>query len=66
MQPERLLLKVPEVAIALGISRAKAYELANIPMEYGGLPVVRIGKSVRVPRAALQQWIDQQWQGGQS
>jgi excisionase family DNA binding protein len=48
-----LLLRGPEVAVALGISRALAYRW----MADGTLPVVRIGRSVRVPHAALVEWV---------
>lgn len=51
--PEPLLLRAPEVAKLLGVSRAKAYRL----IKAGELPTVRIGGSVRVPREALREWI---------
>ena len=50
---ERALLRAAEVAEILGVGRWKAYEL----MATNELPVVRIGRLVRVPRAALDQWI---------
>ncbi|MCX7626429.1 MAG: helix-turn-helix domain-containing protein [Candidatus Sumerlaeaceae bacterium] len=50
---ESILLRVTEVAHLLGISRAKAYAL----VASGELPSIRIGRSVRVPRAALGHWI---------
>jgi excisionase family DNA binding protein len=52
---ERLLLRGAEVAELCGCSRALAYRL----MQRGVIPVVRVpgGKTVRVPRAALEQWI---------
>lgn len=49
-----LLLRIPEVARELGIARSLAYEMARD----GRLPVVRIGKAVRVPRRRLEQWIE--------
>jgi excisionase family DNA binding protein len=48
-----LLLRAPEVASLLGISRARAYELVAT----GALPSIRIGRSVRIPREALETWI---------
>ena len=48
-----LLLRPAEVALALGIGRATAYQL----IATGELPSVRIGRSVRVPRQALEKWI---------
>lgn len=51
-----LLMRANEVAAALGVGRATAYEL----MASGKLPTVRIGRSVRVPRAELERWIRRQ------
>ena len=48
------LLSVVEAAALLGISRTKTYELAS----RGQIPVVRIGKAVRIPRHKLIEWID--------
>ncbi|HWQ52099.1 MAG TPA: helix-turn-helix domain-containing protein [Bryobacteraceae bacterium] len=53
-----LLLRGPEVAAALGVSRALAYRW----MSAGILPVIRRGRSIRVPRAALVKWIDEHTQ----
>ena len=50
---EQILLRAEEVARALGLGRSKVYEL----MQSGELPVVRIGRSVRVARAALESWV---------
>ncbi len=49
---EPLLLDSREVARLLGVGRTKAFELMA-----GALPVVRIGRSVRVSRSALELWI---------
>ena len=53
---ERLLLRVHEAAHTLGVSRAKAYELIADRI----IPSIRVGRSIRVPAKALQQWIDRQ------
>lgn len=50
-----LLLRIPEVARALGIARSLAYEMARD----GRLPTVHIGKAVRVPRRRLEEWIEE-------
>ena len=52
---EPLLLRGGEVAELIGCSRAMAYRL----MQRGVLPTLRVpgGKSVRVPRDALIEWI---------
>ncbi len=51
---DQLLLKAEEVAKALGLGRSKVYEM----MQSGELPVVRIGRSVRVSRSALAAWVE--------
>jgi excisionase family DNA binding protein len=66
VSPMRILLRVAEAAEMLGLSRAKMYELLAANNE---IPVVRVGRAVRVPRAALQAWVDQRtvaWQEMQS
>ncbi|HEX6554945.1 MAG TPA: helix-turn-helix domain-containing protein [Ktedonobacteraceae bacterium] len=52
---QRLLLRVPEVAKALGLGRTKVYEL----IATGELPVIRLGRAVRVSVTALQKWVDE-------
>ena len=51
--PERLLLRIPEVAEVLGIGRTKIYEM----IATGELPTVRFGRAVRVSVNTLQKWI---------
>jgi len=53
---ERLLLKVEDAAALIDVSRSTFYQLINA----GRVPVVRIGRSVRVPRAWLEKWISEQ------
>lgn len=51
---ECLTLTVPEAARLLGISRNAGYEACA----RGDLPgVVRIGRSLRVSRLALEEWL---------
>lgn len=59
---QSLLLRGIEVADELGISRALAYRW----MASGILPTIRIagGRSVRVPRAALLKWVEENTQSG--
>ncbi|HJT55259.1 MAG TPA: helix-turn-helix domain-containing protein [Ktedonobacteraceae bacterium] len=52
---QRLLLRVPEVAKSLGLGRTKVYEL----IATGELPVIRVGRAVRVSVTALQKWVDE-------
>ena len=49
-----LLLRGPEVAELLGISRALAYRW----VQTGVLPTVRVSRSVRVPHDGLLHWIE--------
>lgn len=50
---EDYLLRVEEVAKTLRLSIAKTYALAA----QGEIPVVRIGRSVRVPQARFREWL---------
>ena len=54
-QHEPSVLTVPEVARALRIGRNHAYEL----IRDGRLPALRIGRAIRVPRAAVERLIAQ-------
>ncbi len=53
---EKLLLKPAECAEAIGVSRSRVYELISS----GVIPSIRVASSVRVPVAALNQWIADQ------
>jgi excisionase family DNA binding protein len=57
---ETLLLRPIEVAETLGISRSKVFELLSAQE----LPSVHIGRSTRIPRPQLEEWIRAQicWQ----
>jgi excisionase family DNA binding protein len=48
------ILTVPEMARFLKISRSKAYRL----VEEGEIPVLRIGRSVRIIQSDLLNWIE--------
>jgi len=52
VQPE--LLRIREVAALLGIGRTKAWQLVAT----GEIPAVRLGRCVRIPRKALERWIE--------
>ena len=51
---ERILYRPAEVGDAIGVSRARAYELIS----NGTIPSIRIGSSIRVPVDALRAWIN--------
>jgi excisionase family DNA binding protein len=59
---ERVLLRAEEVANILGIGRTKVFEM----LATGELPVVRIGRSVRVPRGELYEWLRERTSGGRA
>ena len=61
-QTDNLLLTAQEVAALLRISRAQAYNW----LQNGTLPALRapVGRMVRVPRAALEQWIEKNTRTG--
>ena len=51
MDDSRTMLTVPEAAKVLRIGRNLAYEL----VARGEIPSVRLGRLIRVPRAALEE-----------
>jgi excisionase family DNA binding protein len=60
MESKKLtLLTVEEMAEVLRIGRSSAYELCR----QNEFPVIRIGRSIRIPRKALLDWIHQVSQG---
>ncbi len=54
VQAEKLLLRMSEAAHMLGLGKSTVYEMASS----GELPVVRIGRSVRIPARALREWAE--------
>ena len=48
-----LMLSVPEMAAALGISRAGAYELVRTE----GFPALKTGSRIVIPKDELQEWV---------
>lgn len=48
-----LLLTVAETAAALHLGRNTVYDLIRL----GQLPTIRVGRAIRVPQAALTEWI---------
>ena len=57
---EQALLTVTQAARRLSLGRATTYQL----VQRGELPVVRIGRAVRVPVRALEAWVAQRTVGG--
>jgi excisionase family DNA binding protein len=50
---ESLLMRPGEVSVRLGLSRSKVYRM----IERRELPSLRIGRAVRVPRPAFEDWL---------
>lgn len=53
---DRIVLTVPEAARALGASKNTVYELVRTRQ----IPHVRIGTRIRIPKAALETWLERQ------
>jgi len=53
-KPESLVYEVPEAGAILGLSRPAAYAAAK----RGDIPTIRIGKAIRVPKAALNRMLE--------
>ena len=51
---QRLTMTVEEAAVALGISRASAYEAVS----RGEIPCIRIGRRVLIPKVALEKLLN--------
>jgi excisionase family DNA binding protein len=54
-EPPPGLLTIPQVAQYLGVCRAHVYKLIN-----NGLPVIRLGRLVRIHMTSLQRWLQDQ------
>lgn len=53
---DRTLLRVSEAAESLGVSRSGLYAA----IRRGEVPVIRIGRTARIPAAWLRRWVDEQ------
>lgn len=51
----RELLRSEEAAQVFGVGRSKVFEM----LRAGELPVIRMGRSVRIPRRALATWMEE-------
>jgi excisionase family DNA binding protein len=51
-----LLLTAKEVEATLHLGRTRTYAL----LRSGELPVLRVGRAIRVPRIALERWVEGQ------
>ncbi len=53
--PSPGLLTIPQVTEYLGVCRAHVYKLIH-----NGLPVIRLGRLVRIQMTSLQRWLEDQ------
>jgi excisionase family DNA binding protein len=53
MEESKPFLTVPEVARLIGASQERTYALCS----GGDIPSVKLGKRVRIPRAAFDRWL---------
>lgn len=53
---ETTILRVEDAQRMLGVSRWMIYEM----IRRGELPVLRVGRLIRIPRHALEAWIETQ------
>ena len=51
---DKLLLKVSEAGEMIGVGRSRMYEM----LYTGEIPSIRIGKSIRIPVKALNEWVE--------
>lgn len=51
-----LILNVPDIASILSISKVSAYGL----VKSDGFPAVRVGRRIKIPKAAFIDWLDKQ------
>ena len=56
---DKVLLRVGEVCELTGLGRSTIYQLMGQP---DGLPVVRIGRAVRIPAIEVRKWVARQYQ----
>jgi excisionase family DNA binding protein len=52
---ESLVYEVPQAGALIGLGRNAAYDAAR----RGDIPTIRIGKLLKVPRAAFHRWLEQ-------
>jgi len=61
MEDRKLLLTVASVMECTSLGRTKIYQLISS----GEISSVRIGRAVRVPAKALQEWVNRQQESSQ-
>lgn len=54
----RATIQVPEAARILGSGNHAVRDLLDIPVEDGGIPHIRAGRKILIPRTAFHRWLD--------
>lgn len=57
---QKMTMTVDEMAVSLGISRPKAYELVHSK----GFPKINVGKRIIIPVANFEIWLSEQAERG--
>ena len=52
-QVQKQLLAIRDVAPLLGVGPSRVYQL----VADGELPAIRVGRAIRIPRGALEDWL---------
>lgn len=52
---ERAVFSTYEAAAYIGVSRPTFFRLCNTE----GFPAIRVGRAIRVPKAALDRWLEE-------
>ncbi|MCI2106910.1 MAG: helix-turn-helix domain-containing protein [Intestinimonas sp.] len=60
--PDKLTLSVEEAAALSGIGRDRLYQLAK----RNDFPSIRLGRSIRIPRKGLEEWIEREAMSGKT
>ena len=53
---EKLVYSVPQAAKVLDLSTKTVYQMTHMK----GFPAIRLGRRTVIPRAALEEWLNQQ------
>jgi len=61
LPPSCYLLTVPQTAQRLQLGINRVYEL--VKAEYNPIPTVIIGRTIRIPVAGLERWLEEQTRG---
>lgn len=58
------ILEAKHIALYLGISRRRVYELCHLSPKHGGIPNFSIGASIRMDKEDFKQWLEEKKKKG--